>query len=185
LAPPAARSGLADRQRTAIRAALNCGMTRTHKPVIVYVEDNTGDALLLREALIENDHDVELMVIESGDMAMHYFEVKAGARDVPPPHCILLDANLPMVTGIELVKFIRGVEIFDHTPVFLFASPAEYAKIKTTVDIAPDSFLKKPRDWDQFRLLADTLMRGAWRNIDAPTLQPEAAADPADELRRF
>jgi two-component system, response regulator len=160
-------------------------MATQHKPVIIYVEDNSGDALLLREALIQGRHEVELLIIESGDKALHYFQVKCHARDVPPPHCILLDAHLPMVTGIELVKFIRRCSTFDQTPVFLFAAPKDCADVQEAVDISPDSFLKKPTEWDHFILLAETLMRGAQQNGHAPVDEPEKDAAPPAELRQI
>lgn len=160
-------------------------MTHAHKPVIVYVEDNSGDALLLREALLDREHDAELLIIENGEKAMHYFQIKAEAADLPPPHCILLDARLPMVTGIELIKFIRSSDAFDRTPVFIFASPRDYEDVSAKVDISPDSFLKKPSGWEQFKLLADTLMRGAKISEEESVDEPEAAAQPHPELRQI
>src|SRR3954466_15705786 len=102
-------------------------MATAPKPVIIYVEDNSGDALLLREAFVERAHEVELLIIEHGDKALHYFQIKARARDLPPPHCILLDDHVPMVTGLQLITFLRQQSAFDRTPVFIFASPKEYA----------------------------------------------------------
>ena len=67
-------------------------MTNTQKtdiPTIVYVEDNSGDALLLEEALREKGHATHLLVIDNGEKALRYFEIKDKARDLPPPHCIL------------------------------------------------------------------------------------------------
>ena len=95
-------------------------------PTIVYVEDNAGDALLLEEALREGNHAAQLLVIERGDKALHYFKVKESARDLPPPHCILLDAHLPIITGAQLLRFIRSSRVYDDTPVYIFASEEEY-----------------------------------------------------------
>ena len=58
--------------------------TDTHLPTIVYVEDNDGDTLLLEEALRARGHKAQLLVIEKGDSALHYFQVKETAKDVPP-----------------------------------------------------------------------------------------------------
>lgn len=129
-----------------------------HIPTIVYVEDNSGDALLLEEALRDRGHAVELLIIERGDKALRYFEIKNTARDLPPPHCILLDSQLPLVTGAELVTFIRNSEVFNRTPVYLFASENEYREIAKTVPVSLESFLTKPSRWDQFLALADLLM---------------------------
>jgi DNA-binding response OmpR family regulator len=164
----------------------------TPKRVIVYVEDNSGDALLLREALVDSGHDVELLVIEHGEKALHYFEVKARARDLPPPHCILLDDHLPIVTGIQLITFLRRHDAYDKTPVFIFASPKEYATERDSVDISADSFLRKPSEWGQFCELADMLARGAWLSeqlsdpttSDKPSARPEELVAPPSQLRQ-
>lgn len=138
--------------------------TDKHLPTIVYVEDNSGDARLLEEALRERGHRTQLLVIEKGDKALRYFEVKESARDVPPPHCILLDSRLPIVTGAQLISFIRHSTCFDRTPVYIFASPSEYADIIESVPVSSDSFLTKPDTWQQFLLLADLLMASAVAN---------------------
>jgi DNA-binding response OmpR family regulator len=158
-------------------------MATERRPVIVYVEDNTGDSQLLREAFIEQGHEVELLVFEHGERALHYFQVKAKARNLPPPHSILLDAHLPMVTGIELIKFIRSSDAFEHTPVFIFANAAAYADVSSAVEISPDSFLKKPDEWEQFCLLADTLMRGARVAESKSISKPETVVCPPAALK--
>src|SRR3954462_10206244 len=114
--------------------------TNTHIPTIVYVEDNAGDALLLEEALRERGHATQLLVIEKGDKALRYFQVKESARDLPPPHCILLDAHLPIVTGAQLLRFIRGSRVYDDTPVYIFAAETEYRDILTSKVVSKESF---------------------------------------------
>ncbi len=136
-------------------------MTKTHLPTVVYVEDNDGDAVLLREALLECGHEVELMVIERGDQALHYFQIKETARDLPPPHCVLLDSHLPMVTGAELVKFMRNSTAFNQTPIYLFASKHDYDSLTATAEVSSNSFIRKPTEWDGFLALAKLLMKSA------------------------
>jgi CheY-like chemotaxis protein len=139
------------------------------KPTIIYVEDNHGDAFLLDEALKVRNHDVELTIMESGDKALHYFTIKATAQDIPPPHCILLDSNLPMVTGVDLIIFLRSCPIYNHTPIYIFASEADYGSLKGRIKVSNESFLNKPHDWNHFIALADLLMRSADANAHHAT----------------
>lgn len=135
--------------------------TSTNLPTIIYVEDNAGDATLLEEALRDRGHATHLLVIERGDRALHYFEVKAQARDLPPPHCILLDKFLPFITGSQLLRFIRSSPAFNHTPVYFFGPHEEYADLLQDGSLSRDNFLTKPTSWNDFRKLADLLMRSA------------------------
>ncbi len=158
--------------------------TNKNIPTIVYVEDNSGDAVLLEEALRERGHAVELLVIEKGDKALRYFQIKDSARDLPPPHCILLDSHLPIVTGAQLITFVRGSSLFDQTPVYIFASEDEYREIIGAVPVSRESFLTKPNSWEHFLALADLLMDSAVSNIvgdNRPRKGPELRAP--SELR--
>ncbi len=161
--------------------------TNTYIPTIVYVEDNAGDALLLEEALRERGHATQLLVIAKGDKALRYFEIKESARDLPPPHCILLDAHLPMITGAQLLRFIRGSRVYDDTPVYIFAAEKEYEDLLLANVVSKESFITKANSWAGFLQLADLLMRSAAAKQDnlpacATDSKPEAHAEGA--LRR-
>jgi len=136
-------------------------MTDSHIPTIVYVEDNAGDAILLGEALRERGHAAQLLVIERGDKALHYFKIKAAEGQLPPPHCILLDSHLPCVTGAELLRFIRGSKVYDDTPVYIFAPESEYKDLLQANIVSKESFITKSSSWGGFIQLADMLMCSA------------------------
>jgi len=146
--------------------------TNTHIPTIVYVEDNAGDAALLEEALREGNHAAQMMVIDRGDKALRYFEIKAAAKDLPPPHCILLDAHLPCVAGSQLLRFIRGSRVYDNTPVYIFASPNDYKDMIEAKEVSIESFITKCNLWEGFLELADMLMKSAIAKQEKPNSHP-------------
>ncbi len=161
--------------------------TDTHLPTIVYVEDNGGDALLLEEALRARGHASQLLVIDKGDRALHYFRVKETAKDVPPPHCILLDSHLPIVTGIELLRFVRSCPSFDRTPVYVFSVKSAFLETIQEGIISDDCFLTKPREWAGFLKLADHMMRSAevaMANHGKPAVAKSPEIEPPAELKR-
>jgi CheY-like chemotaxis protein len=156
--------------------------TKTHIPTIVYVEDNAGDAALLDEALRESGQAMQLLVIDDGDKALHYFQVKESARDLPPPHCILLDTHLPKITGGQLLRFLRGSRVYDDTPIYIFSPAKDYADIIASCLVSSESFILKPTAWLGFLELARLLMKSAIANQDnlpaSPTdTLPEVHAD--------
>ena len=134
---------------------------KAHIPTIVYVEDNVGDAVLLQEALGTCGHPTVLKIIDEGAKALRYFEIKARAQEVPPPHCILLDSHLAIVTGVELLHFLRSCPLFNDTPVYIFATKSEYLAVLKDTVVSDESFLAKPANWAEFLALADLLMRSA------------------------
>jgi len=161
--------------------------TNTHIPTIVYVEDNGGDALLFEEALRESCLAVQLQVIEDGDKALRYFQVKASARDLPPPHCILLDNYLPKVSGEQLLRFIRGTAVYKDTPVYIFSTPKDYQDLVDAGIVSPESFLTKPTSWDEFLALSHLLMKSAEAkqdNVPASPTDDRPEAHAKGSLRR-
>ena len=155
--------------------------TNTGIPTIVYVEDNAGDALILEEALRTKNHAVELLVIDQGQRALHYFKIKESARDLPPPHCILLDNYMPAVTGTEILHYIRGSVLFNATPVYIFAPESTYRAILKQTRVSKESFISKPENWGGFLQLADLLMGSVQAKLDnlpanASDDQPEVHA---------
>jgi CheY-like chemotaxis protein len=140
--------------------------TNVGLPTIVYVEDNAGDALILEEALRTRQHAVELLVIDHGARALHYFKIKESARDLPPPHCILLDNHMPAVTGMEIMQFIRGSPVYNATPVYIFAPQSAYRAIQLKTRVSLESFITKPENWAGFLQLADLLMGSVQAKLD-------------------
>ncbi|MBA3708899.1 MAG: response regulator [Planctomycetes bacterium] len=139
---------------------------QTRIPTIVYVEDNAGDATLLEEALRERKYASQLMIFATGEKALRYLSVRGTAEDLPPPHCILLDAHLPIMTGSQLLRYIRSTKIYDDTPVYIFAAEAEYQDILQAGIVSKESFLTKGNSWDGFLKLADLLMQSATAKQD-------------------
>ncbi len=155
--------------------------------MIVYVEDNAGDALILGETLRERGHSVELKVIDHGEKALRYFELKAKVKDVPPPHCILLDAHLPIITGSHLLRFIRGAEAYQDTPVYIFAPEASYKDLIQTHLVSKETFLTKPNSWEGFLALSDLLMASAQAkqdNVPATSTDSDPEVHAIGALRR-
>jgi CheY-like chemotaxis protein len=148
--------------------------TNSGIPTIVYVEDNAGDALILEEALREHNHRTQLLVIAHGERALHYFKIKESARDLPPPHCILLDNFVPMVTGAEILVFIRGSKVYNETPVYIFAEERSYAEVLKDTLVSKESFITKPSNWEEFLQLGDLLMGCVRAKLD------QVPANPAD-----
>ena len=161
--------------------------TDSRIPTIVYVEDNSGDTLLLEESLRARGYATQLLVIANGAKALHYFKIKESARDVPPPHCILLDSYLPAIAGAELLRFIRSSRVYDDTPVYFFAGPADYQDLMKDGLVSKESFITKAHTWDGFLQLADLLMRSATAkhdNTPANTTDSKPEVPAEGDLRR-
>ena len=78
------------------------------RPVeVVLVEDNPGDALITEEAFEQAKVAVNLVVCEDGPTAVSHLESSAGSAGPPMPDLILLDLNLPGMSGLQVLEHIR------------------------------------------------------------------------------
>lgn len=75
----------------------------------------------------------------------------------PPPKLILLDIKLPKVSGLEVLKVLKGSNKTRHIPVVMLTSSNNDADIRTAYELGANSYITKPVDFDKFILLTTTV----------------------------
>lgn len=125
-------------------------MTTPHVHILL-VEDNPGDVLLVRKALEEVYFHHHLAVAEDGVEALHYLLRKPPYQDAPRPDVIILDLNLPRISGQELIERLATMPEFSQIPlVVLTSSPQD----QYVLDIWPAGrslYLIKPVSFSELR----------------------------------
>jgi len=93
---------------------------------------------------------------------------KYAARDVYDlPVFVLLDLNIPKISGVEVLKAIRANELTKHLPVIILSSSAEERDRMGAYKHFANSYIVKPLDYDQFVLAARQLSL-YWTQLNAP-----------------
>ena len=88
------------------------------------------------------------------------------------PHLILLDLKLPKVSGIEVLRRIRGDPRTRSIPVVAMTSSREERDITETYKLGLNSYIVKPVDFDQFGKIVEELGY-YWLLLNQPPLPPE------------
>ena len=70
---------------------------------LLLIEDNPGDARLVREALREFKHPVELHHVKDAMTALQFLQQDGPYRNAPRPRLILLDLNMPRKDGRDML----------------------------------------------------------------------------------
>ena len=120
---------------------------------ILIVEDNPRDAELTLRALKKNNLANSVFVAVDGAEALDFFfcRGKFNKRSMKsPPKVVLLDLKLPKVSGLEVLKIVKGDERTVHIPIVAVTSSREEPDMKEAYKLGVNSYVIKPVDFDQF-----------------------------------
>lgn len=130
---------------------------------ILLVEDNEGDIVLTREAFEESKLINKIQVIKDGKEAIRFFEtLEEGTHD--RPNLVLLDVNLPKVSGHEVLKFIKTHETHRSIPVIMLTTSAAEKDILQSYKNHVNCYIAKPIDIGDF-MKAMAKVEDFWINI--------------------
>ena len=125
---------------------------------VLLVEDNPGDARLVREAVRLCTSAVDLTILTDGEQALDYLFKRSPFEDAPPPELILLDLNLPKVDGRDVLIRIKGDVLLRRVPVFILSTSGAKRDIEAAYDHHANCYLQKPIDLEEFiRTVCDAL----------------------------
>jgi CheY-like chemotaxis protein len=128
--------------------------------VILLVEDNEGDEILTTLALKRSNISNEMVVARDGQEALDYL-FAAGeheGRDVSiVPAVVLLDLNLPKISGLEVLRRMRADARTKRLPVVVLTSSKQEEDVLKSYDLGANAYVRKPVDFGQFAEAARTL----------------------------
>lgn len=124
------------------------------KKTILLVEDNPDDQLLTMEALREEHHVInEIVVVSDGIEALDYLHRKGKYEDRnedSDPAFVLLDLKLPKLSGLEVLKKIREHERTKFLPVIILTSSREESDLIEGYKLGTNGYVQKPVEFTQF-----------------------------------
>jgi CheY-like chemotaxis protein len=120
---------------------------------ILLVEDNANDEALTCRVLRNNQLLGDVTVTRDGAEALDYLFARAQytGRDVmEQPIVVLLDMNLPKLSGIEVLKAIRADSRTQLTPVVIMTSSQEESDLREAYEAGANSYVVKPVQFKEF-----------------------------------
>ena len=120
---------------------------------IMLVEDNQDDEFLALRAFRKNNISNAVVVARDGVEALDYLFASGAhaGRDVEDqPGLILLDLNLPRLSGHEVLTRIRADRRTRCIPVVILSSSAEQSDILDSYTEGANSYVRKPVDFREF-----------------------------------
>ncbi len=129
---------------------MNC--TNANPVTIVMIEDDEGHARLIerniRRAGVTND----IVAIASGNEAFEYLlgEDKTGAVSAKRALLILLDLNLPDMSGVDILQKIKTNPHLKRSPVVVLTTTDDEREIQRCYDLGANVYITKPVNYESF-----------------------------------
>jgi two-component system, chemotaxis family, response regulator Rcp1 len=117
---------------------------------ILLVEDNPGDVRLTQEVLKDSKVRNNLIVASNGDEALACLRKQGKYKGVSRPDLILLDLNLPVKDGREVLAQIKQDADFKRIPVVILTTSKADEDILKTYNLHANCYVTKPVDLEQF-----------------------------------
>ena len=121
------------------------------KPIeILLVEDNPGDVRLMLEALKEDKVLNRVSVVPDGVEAMVFLRQEGKYADAPRPDLILLDLNLPLKDGRQVLAEIKTDADLKRIPVVVLTVSQAEEDIFKSYNLYANCYITKPVGLDDF-----------------------------------
>jgi two-component system, chemotaxis family, response regulator Rcp1 len=125
------------------------------RPHILMVEDNPADVDLLGIALEDHGVDARITPLHDGRQARSRLMDMAQRGECVD--LIILDLNIPIVGGLELLALIKQQSQLCGTPTIVMTSSDRRHDRDQAALLGADVYLLKPRDLDGYRRIAQTV----------------------------
>ncbi len=117
---------------------------------VLLIEDNPGDVLLATEALEDSKFLVQLEVVKNGKEGVDYLFGRGEYAEKPKPDVVLLDINLPLKTGHEVLTEVKDNEETREIPVIMLTTSSVQDDILKSYQEQASCYIVKPVEVEQF-----------------------------------
>jgi two-component system response regulator len=132
-------------------------LTQARPAEILLVEDNEDDVLLTRASFEQSKFKVNLHHVENGEQCMAFLHKKGPYADAPTPDLLLLDLNLPVMNGREVLAEIVKNEKLNHLPVIILTTSSDERDILAMYKLRCSAYVTKPVDFRKFQEIVQAI----------------------------
>ena len=126
-------------------------LARSRPAEILLVEDSPTDVVLTREGFQRSKLLINLHHVENGELCMRFLRNESPYENSPTPDLILLDLNMPVMDGREVLAEVVADEKLRHLPIVVLTTAEEHQEIMTVYKLRASSYIKKPVNFHEFR----------------------------------
>jgi CheY-like chemotaxis protein len=117
--------------------------------MVYLVDDDEDDRELVREALEENSYKGPVVPLENGRMLLERLHAGANRQ----PSVIILDLNMPLLNGFEVLLELRKNPSFRKIPVIVLTASSRKEDENRSFELGCDFFMTKPSKVSEYSAL--------------------------------
>lgn len=141
----------------------------TNSLTILLVEDNPADARLIMEFFKDINIKNGLHIVHDGMEAMEFlFQQCKSDMDKYCPDLVILDLNLPRMSGREILKEIKEDSDLKTIPVLILTTSDASEDIKECYNHYANCYLIKPVDFDEFSKVMESIKNFWFNKVELP-----------------
>ncbi|HYM12598.1 MAG TPA: response regulator [Bryobacterales bacterium] len=122
-------------------------------PTILVIDDDPADQFLVQEAMKVANLNYNLRLVSDGDEALDYLFGRGRYGDrfrAPRPDLILLDLNMPRLSGRQVARAIKGTPQLRKIPIVILTTSGQEEDVEELYGIGVNSYMQKPANFDEF-----------------------------------
>lgn len=114
---------------------------------VLLVEDNHGDGVLFKKCLKRNGRVSEVEIVQDGEDALNRLMLQGAHRGKPFPEMVIMDLNLPRISGQELLKEIKSHKVLRSIPIIILTSSEDEEDVRGCYEAGANCVLIKATDF--------------------------------------
>ena len=120
--------------------------------VIVMVEDDEGHARLIERNIRRAGVNNEIVPFANGTDALKYLLGEDGSGEESASRCllVLLDLNLPDMSGVDILAKVKSNPHLRRSPVIILTTTDEQTEIQRCYDLGANVYITKPVNYESF-----------------------------------
>lgn len=136
---------------------MNGELVHGRPAVILLVEDNDDDFEITKLGFRRARFAIDLQRVACGEDCLAYLRREGAFANAPVPDIVLLDLNMPRMSGIEVLQEISKDERLKHFVIVVLTSSKADEDVLGSYKLRCSSYLVKPVNFDAFAKMIQTL----------------------------
>jgi CheY-like chemotaxis protein len=127
--------------------------------VMLLVEDSLAEQRLVQHWFRGSAVVSSVPAVADGDHALAWLRGDDAYRERPRPDLLLLDVNLPRVSGFEVLAELREQNLLDSVPVIIMSASCSERDKRRALELGASLVISKPCDAEEFISMVQSIER--------------------------